>query len=412
MNRIVGRDTIRKVIRYRMADRHEDTQAHEEWRALHGQVRGMHDEFVDFLGAMAGIESPTDRPETQAGVQEILVEAFGDLGFATRILPGRSSGGHFYAVPERRVRGRAAQLMIGHTDTVWPVDTLQEMPVRLDEGRLYGPGTLDMKGGLTQMVFALRALRALGREPEVTPVVFINSDEEIGSPESKPWVERISGRVQRAFVLEPALAPDGRIKTARKGVGSYQITIRGKAAHAGLEPEAGASAVEELSHVIQALHGLTDLEVGTTVNVGLVAGGTRENVVAPRATAGVDVRVMTSEAGRTLDEAIRSIRPVTPGVRIEVAGGIRVPPLERTPRNMRLWDRATQIASGMGLVLDHAMAGGGSDGNTTSQYTATLDGLGCVGDGPHALHEHIEVLPTLDRCALLAGLLMSPPDDA
>jgi len=390
----------------------EDTQAHEDWRALHRHVVDMHDEFVDFLTAMVKIESPTDRPETQAAVQDILAEAFEDLGFATRIVRGESTGGHFYAVPERRERGRASQLMIGHTDTVWPIDTLHEMPVRMDEGRLHGPGTLDMKGGLTQMIFALRALRALGREPEVTPVVFINSDEEVGSPESKPWVERIAGRVQRAFVLEPALAPHGRIKTARKGVGSYQITIRGKAAHAGLEPEAGASAVQELSHVIQALHGLTDLAVGTTVNVGVVEGGTRENVVAPHATAGVDVRVMTSEAGQGLDEAIRSIRAVTPGVRVEVAGGIRVPPLERTPRNMRLWDRAFEVAGGMGLELDHAMAGGGSDGNTTSQFTATLDGLGCVGDGPHALHEHIEVRPTLDRCALLAGLLMSPPDDA
>jgi glutamate carboxypeptidase len=291
------------------------------------------------------------------------------------------------------------------------VGTLDRMPVREEEGRLHGPGTLDMKGGLTQAVFALRALRALGLEPAVSPVLFFNSDEEIGSPESKRYVRMLARRVRRAFVLEPSLGSDGRIKTARKGLGRFQITIRGRASHAGLDPEAGASAILELSHVIQQLHALNDLERGTTVNVGVIDGGVRPNVVAPLARASVDVRVRTVEDGARVQEAIRALEPQTPGVRLEIEGAVAVPPLERTPRNRILWEEAREAAEALGLVVEEGMAGGGSDGNTTSQFTATLDGLGCVGDGAHADHEHIEIDRSLERCALLARLLLSPMDE-
>ncbi|MDZ7781271.1 MAG: M20 family metallopeptidase [Gemmatimonadota bacterium] len=374
-------------------------------------VRGLRSEFVDFLSRMASLESPTDEPERQRPVQRLIASALEDLGYEIRMVPGRGTGGHLYARPREREHGKHAQLLVGHTDTVWPVGTLETMPVRVDGDRLHGPGTLDMKGGLTQIVFALRALRELGIRPEVTPVVFVNSDEEVGSPDSRHHVRMLARRACRAFVLEPALGPDARVKTARKGIGRFEVAIRGRASHAGLDPGAGASAILELSHVIQRLHELNDPERGTTVNVGVIDGGIRPNVVAAAAKASVDARVRTMEDARALERAVNEIRAATPGVELEITGGIAVPPLERTPRNRALWTTARAVGAELGFDLDEGMAGGGSDGNTTSQFTATLDGLGCVGDGPHAVHEHIEIDPSLERCALLARLLLTPASE-
>ncbi len=368
----------------------------------------MKDEFIDFLSRLALVESPTHHPETIKGMHALIGPALEELGFDVRIIPGRVSGDHLYARPRRRSRRAPSQLMIGHTDTVWPLETLERMPVHVTDGRLHGPGTLDMKGGLAMMLFALRVLRAVDREPTVTPVIFMNSDEEVGSPDSQQWVRRLARVADRALVLEPSLGAKGHIKTARKGVGRFEVTIKGRAAHAGLEPELGASAILELSHVIQELHALNDPGRGTTVNVGIIDGGIRPNVVAPVARASVDVRVTSMDDGRRLEEAVAALEPTVPGVEIEVEGGIRVSPLERTPRNRVLWERARALGDELGLDLQEAMAGGGSDGNTTSLFTATLDGLGCVGDGAHADHEHVVVDPTLERCALLACLLLTP----
>ena len=383
-------------------------RAREEAHRTRERVHGYRDEFVDFLSRLSSVESPTDQPHTQEGVHAILGPAFEELGFEVRVVPGRVSGNHLLAVPKARRRREPTQLLVGHSDTVWPLATLEQMPVRVEEGRLHGPGTLDMKGGLTQIVFALRALRDLGQDPEVSPVVFVNSDEEVGSPDSKKHVRRLARQAARALVLEPSLEPGARIKTARKGLGQFRIIVKGRAAHAGLQPEAGASAIVELAHVIQKLNRLNDPDRGTTVNVGLIDGGTRRNVIAAEASAEVDVRVVSMEDGRRVEEAVRAIQPETEGVSLSVEGGVRVAPLERTPRNRALWETARVVGEEMGLELDHGMAGGGSDGNTTSLYTATLDGLGCVGDGAHAVHEHIVVDPSLDRCALLARLLLTP----
>ena len=387
------------------------TQREEARRTL-AHIRGMRDDFVSFLTALCWVESPTDHPETQNGVHDLLGPAFEQVDYDVRIIRGRVSGDHLLAMPRRRVRGAPFQLLVGHTDTVWPLTTLQRMPMEVSEGRLHGPGTLDMKGGLTQIVFALRALRDLDQLPQVTPVVFINSDEEIGSPDSKTYVERLARRAKRALILEPSLGPSGRIKTARKGVGRFEVTLTGRASHAGLDPESGASAILELSHVIQSMNAMNDPELGTTVNVGLVDGGTRPNVVAAHATATVDVRVATAEEGVRFEKAINALRPVTAGVTLKVTGGIEVAPLERTPRNRSLWKAAIGAGEDLGFRLEEAVAGGGSDGNTTSQFTATLDGLGCVGDGAHADHEHIVIDPSVDRCALLARLLLAPPGSA
>jgi glutamate carboxypeptidase len=377
-------------------------------RALRDRVREMRADFIDFLSRLVSLESPTDRPDTQKPVQDVLARALEEVGLEARIIPGRGTGGHLYARPDTRDRGAPVQLLVGHTDTVWPVGTLDSMPVRLEDGRLHGPGALDMKGGLTQIVFALRALRDLGLRPSVTPVVFMNSDEEVGSPDSKRYVRQLARRACRCFVLEPALGSDARIKTARKGIGRFEVTVRGRASHAGLDPGAGASAILELSHVIQRFHALNDGARGTTVNVGVIDGGIRPNVVAPMARASVDVRVQTMEDGRVLERAVSDIRPETPGVQLEISGGIRIAPMERTPRNRALWETALTVGARLGFDLEEGLAGGGSDGNTTSLFTATLDGLGSIGDGAHAIHEHVEVDRTLDRCALLAGLLMAP----
>jgi len=217
----------------------------------------------------------------------------------------------------------------------------------------------------------------------------------------------LARRVERVFVLEPSLGPEGRLKTARKGVGRYTITITGRAAHAGLDPGAGASAILELAVVVQKLFALNDADRGITVNVGTIDGGLQPNVVAPRSRAVVDVRTRTLADAGTIDAAIRSLTPSTPGTRIEVEGGTGRPPLEPTPRNRELWLLACEAAGALGITMDQGLAGGGSDGSTTSQITATLDGLGAVGDGAHAAHECLVVSRTLERAALLAMLLMS-----
>lgn len=364
--------------------------------------------MVGLLERLAVLESPSKDPAAQLRVQSILQQEFRRMGFRVRRVRGRSTGGSLLAVPEERKPGEPLQLLLGHCDTVWPVGTLDRMPVVCRGGRLYGPGVFDMKGGLVVMVFALEALRSVGCEPSVSPVVFVNSDEEIGSPESTPHIRRLARASDRVYVLEPALGPSGKLKTARKGGGHFLVRIMGKAAHAGLEPEKGASAILELSHVIQELYALNDPARGITVNVGMIDGGVRPNVVAPESTATVDVRILSMEDGRRVERAIRNLRARTPGTRLMVEGGINRPPLERTPRNRRLWEAACEAASELGLEVEEATAGGGSDGNTASLYAPTLDGLGPVGDGAHADREHVEVDSLVERSALLARLLVEP----
>lgn len=379
-------------------------------RVLLDWVRAHRGEMVTFLRSLAEMESPTDVPSSQRPVQDALARALEEVGYRVTWHPGRKTGGLLLCRPRHRVKGRPLQLLIGHTDTVWPVGTLTEMPVREADGRLYGPGTFDMKAGLTQIVFALRALHELGGDPPATPVVLFNSDEETGSSESGRAVRRLARRVCRAFVPEPSWGPEGWLKTARKGVGNFTVHIQGEPAHAGLNPGMGASALEELAAVIRRLHALTDLERGTTVNVGVASGGTRPNVVAAHARAEVDVRVATLDEGRRLEGILMGLEAETPRVTLRVEGGIHIPPMERTPRNVRLWARAVSAADALGQELGETLVGGASDGSVISQYAATLDGMGAIGDGAHAPHEHVVVDATVDRCALLALLLLDPVD--
>jgi glutamate carboxypeptidase len=242
-------------------------------------------------------------------------------------------------------------------------------------------------------------------------VFFINSDEEIGSHDSTRVIVRLARGADRCFVLEPSLGPEGNLKTARKGVGSFSITVRGVAAHAGLDPGKGASAILELSLIIQKLFALNDLDRGITVNVGTIDGGLSPNMVAPESKAAIDVRVPTREDAKHIEQAIHSLQAETPGTEVIVEGSVRRPPMERTPGNQRLWRLAQRGAEELGIEIEQAAAGGGSDGNTTSLFAPTLDGLGAVGAGAHALNEHLILDRMVERSALLARLLSYPPLD-
>jgi len=373
------------------------------------EVRWRRDQFLSLLESLCRAESPSLDPHRQQAVHAVLAPNLEALGYVVREIRGPASGGHLYARPSRVASGAPIQLLLGHYDTVWPAGTLETMPFEIEGGRVRGPGVYDMKGGLALMVVALATLKGLNHDPEVAPVLLINADEEVGSRESGPYVHRLARLADRALVLEPSLGIAGRLKTARKGVSRYTVTVKGKAAHAGLDPEGGASAILELSHVIQALFALNDPARGVTVNVGTIDGGLRPNVVAPASRAVVDVRTRTLADAESVDAAIHALTPATPGTELLIEGRLGRPPLENTARNQRLFELAQKAGGLIGLDLEGGEAGGGSDGSTASLYTATLDGLGAVGDGAHAAHEYLELAATLDRAALLALLLLAPP---
>jgi glutamate carboxypeptidase len=379
----------------------------EPQRLLH-EVRWRRDQFLSVLESLCRAESPSLDPHRQQAVHAVLAANLDALGYQVRELPGVRSGGHLYARPRRRNRGAGVQLLLGHYDTVWPAGTLATMPFGVEGDRARGPGVYDMKGGLAQIIVALASLRGLAIEPELTPVVLVNADEEVGSRESGRYVRRLARIADRALVLEPSLGIEGRLKTERKGVARYTVVVHGRAAHAGLDPGAGASAILELSHVIQALFALNEPARGITVNVGTIDGGLRPNVVAAESRAVVDVRTRSAADAERVDASIRQLQPVTPGTSLSIEGGPGRPPLEPTPRNQALFETAQVLGQHLGMSLDGGTAGGGSDGSTASLHTATLDGLGPVGDGAHAAHEYIEIGPTLDRAALLALLLVAP----
>jgi glutamate carboxypeptidase len=375
-------------------------------RILH-EVRARRGEWAQYVEDLARLESPTWDPGSQEAVRRKLAESLEQLGLRVRQL-SRPTGTGLLVASATRSRGQAVQLVLGHTDTVWPIGTLERIPVTLDGRLLRGPGVFDMKAGLASIVVALRVLARLGLAPALAPIVLVNSDEESGSRGSQRHIRRLARRASRAFVLEPALGQLGCLKTARRGIARYTVRIVGRAAHAGLDPERGASAVRELASVVDRLCALAEPSRGVFVNVGRVEGGTFANVVATEASADVDVRFESAADGARLDAAIRGMDSTVPGCSLAVFGGIERPPMERTARNQSLWEAARQVASSLGITIDEGLAGGGSDGSTTSQETATLDGLGAVGDGAHADHEHVDVDRSLERCALFASLLLLP----
>jgi glutamate carboxypeptidase len=365
-------------------------------------------EMLIFLRKLVEFESPTLEPDSQVEILSFLGQELEALGFSAKHISGKQSGGFLVAESLDATADQGQQMLVGHCDTVWPRGTLKTMPFIINDNIARGPGIYDMKAGVAQIVFAFRAIRETGQSPSVTPLIIINSDEETGSHESRSTIKGMAQRVERAYILEPALGLTGKLKTERKGVGRYKVVVTGKAAHAGLAPEKGRSAVLEMSHVIQKLFSLNDPDRGISVNVGKIEGGLHPNVIAPRSSAEIDVRIPTAEDAVLIQQSIFNLQPTTPGTRIEASGQINRPPLEKTLANNRLWNLARNMGQLLDLNLEDGLAGGGSDGNTTSQYTATLDGLGAVGDGAHAEHEFIYIDKMVERTILLALLIMAP----
>ncbi len=364
------------------------------------------EQMLEELTRLVGHESPSHNKRSLDGLAEILAERLTAHGGKADVVENDSGGNHVVA----RFTGpdeRLPALVLGHFDTVWPIGTLARMPIREEKGRLFGPGVFDMKASLVMMNQVLAALQTLGLKMPRPLIVLYTSDEEVGSPGSRPLIEALAGQCEYVLVLEPPLS-DGSLKTARKGVGRFTIEIEGKAAHAGVAPESGASAIVELAHQILRIQALNGASVGTTVNVGVVHGGTTANVVPARAVAEVDVRVSTHADAARIERELRVVKPVTPGTRIKVEGHFNRPPMERTAAIASLFARAREIGLELGQNLTEGSTGGGSDGNFTAALgVPTLDGLGALGDGAHADFEHIVIESLAPRAALLAALLLN-----
>ena len=323
-------------------------------------------------------------------------------------LPQKHRGDHLRITwPPQTSRAAGQLLVLGHYDTVYASGTLAKMPFRVSAGKVYGPGTFDMKAGIVQALFALEAIRELQAPVQKRLVFLWTSDEEIGSESSRKLIEEEAGRSDAVFVLEPSLGPRGLLKTSRKGVGEAELIVHGRASHAGLAPEKGINAVHELAAQIGRLEKWNDLRRGVTINADIVSGGSRANVIADRAHATLDLRAWRDADMRALEKRLYSLKPAHRGAKLEIRGGFDRPPLERK-HSAALFTRAKSIASDLGFSLGEAAAGGGSDGNFTAALgIPTLDGLGAVGDGAHATHEHVLINAMPQRAALLASLLCS-----
>jgi len=369
--------------------------------ALLDYCRTHEDWLIHLIETLAAIESPTDDKAAVDRCGDELERQLGALGMRTTRVATARAGDHLLAeIGEAGPR----VLLLGHFDTVWPIGQLARMPLERRDGRLYGPGVFDMKAGIGLGMQAVRALEATGARRGRIAMLW-TTDEETGSGTSRALVEREALASDAVLVLEPAL-PGGAVKTTRKGCGQFEVVTRGIAAHAGVDPAKGVSAIGEMARQILAIEALADLPNGVSVNVGLVSGGSRPNVFAEEARAVVDVRSPTAAQADAIVAAMTSLTPVLPGARIEVTGGFERPPMERTEGVARLYETARTVASALGATLDEGGTGGGSDGNFCAALgVPTLDGLGAVGDGAHALHEHVEIASLRFRAALLAGLI-------
>ncbi len=371
------------------------------WMERFFQLQG---ELVALLRELAVRESPTTEKAAVDRLGEFIAERLRELGARVERIPHETVGDHWVAT-WGDVEASTQILTLCHLDTVWPLGTLERMPLREENGRLYGPGVFDMKGGIAILLGALRGLQMLNvRLPHRVRMLF-TSDEETGSETSRPLIEEEARRSHLVLCLEPAL-PDGSLKTFRKGVGDFVVAAYGRAAHAGADPQRGINAIEELAYQIMRLRGLTDLRRGTTVTVGVIRGGTRPNVVPEYAEMIVDVRVATRAEMDRIEKAFRTLRPVLDGARLEVRGGFNRPPMERNALMAATFERARMIAAELGLTLTEGGTGGGSDANFTAALgIPTLDGLGAVGNGAHALDEHVRIDSLPQRAALVAALL-------
>jgi glutamate carboxypeptidase len=360
--------------------------------------------MVQTIREFVEVESPSDNKAAGDGMGTLLAARFNEIGGTSRL--HRTS--QYADNLQIDFPGREDQepvLLLGHFDTVYPLGTLGTMPCHTQDGRLYGPGVLDMKSGIALMMYAIQALQTWHGMLPRPITVFLVSDEEVGSSSSRKITEKLARASAAVLVLEPA-AGHGAVKTARKGVGEYSLTVNGVAAHAGLDPAKGHSAIVELAHQITAISKFNDVRIGVTVNPGIVRGGTRTNVIAAEAVAEIDVRIQKASQARGLDRKLRALRARDKRCKLIVEGGINRMPMERTPGVAALYKRAKGIAQQIGWKLDEAAVGGGSDGNFTAGIgVPTLDGMGGVGAGAHAVHEHIVISELPRRALLLAGMI-------
>jgi glutamate carboxypeptidase len=382
-----------------------DVDSSVPMRALLAGARRKLPALLSLTQQLVAAESPSD-VKAAVDICVGLVEAHARaLGGLVKLHKQRQFGDVLEARfgPKSRVGKTPPVLLLGHLDTVWPLGTLKTMPCRLSEGRLFGPGTLDMKAGVALALTALEILteaRLLNKEI----VLLLNSDEEVGSPISRPITERVASGCSAVYVMEPAQGL--ACKTARKGTGDWRIEVHGQAAHAGVDFQKGVSAIRELARIVETVSGWTDLKRGLTVSVGVAGGGTKTNVVPAEAWAEVDVRIARMADGPRIERKFSGLKPTDKRCTLTVEGGISRPPMERKRGTVLLFQKARKMAGELGFTLDEASTGGASDGNFTAALgIPTLDGLGAVGEGAHALHESIVVEHIAPRTALLAGLL-------
>lgn len=364
-------------------------------------------EIIQSIRQLVEIESPSDVKQAVDRLGAVLVSRFEDLGGRATIHKATDFGNHLQInFPGRR--GKPV-LLLGHLDTVYSIGTLSKMPCHVKDGKLFGPGVLDMKSGIALMLHAIQGLREWNGKVLPRPVtVLLVSDEEVGSESSRQITESLAKQSAAVLVLEPSFGPKGAVKTGRKGVGEYALKVTGTAAHAGLDFESGESAILELAKQVVKISGLVDLQRGVTLNVGQIKGGTRVNVVPAEAVAFIDVRIAKMKDAAVLDRKMRSLKPFNRKCKLEMAGGLNRPPMERTPGVAMLYKTASAIAKELGWKLAEAFVGGGSDGNFTAALgIPTLDGLGGVGEGAHASHESILIAELPRRAALLSALIES-----
>jgi glutamate carboxypeptidase len=374
-----------------------------ELYALRDFCRGERDWLLDTVESLVRLESPTTDKAAVDRCGAELAARLHSIGGRVTALTRPERGDHLVA---EFGCGASQLLLLGHFDTVWPVGTLERMPLARSGGRLHGPGVFDMKAGIGIAMLATRALMETDVKLSRRIVMLWTTDEEVGSGTSRAAIEDEARRSDAVLVLEPSL-PGGAVKTSRKGCGEYHVTVRGVAAHAGIDPSKGASAIHELAHQICRLYELP-LPGGVSINAGTIAGGSRPNVVADEARAVIDVRAATRHEMDTIDGMIRRQQSRDSRTTLEISGGFNRPPLERTDAVGRLYDQARAVARELGYELAEGGTGGGSDGNLTGALgVPTLDGLGAIGDGAHALHEHVNIDSLADRAALVAGLIAS-----
>ena len=363
-------------------------------------------EMLAVLRRFAVAESPSTDKLHADRCARVVAEAWNQLDTDVELIPQKHRGAHIRVDAWREKSRPAGQLLVlGHYDTVYPAGTLKTMPFRVKGNKAHGPGVFDMKAGIVQALFALETLQRADAQLRKRVVFLWTSDEEIGSESSRRLLEAEAKRSDAVFVLEPSFGAKGLLKTARKGVGEAELIVQGRASHAGLAPEEGVNAVHELALQIAKVRDWNNPRRGVSVNVDVIEGGSRVNVIAAHARAIVDLRALRASDMKLLEARLRGLRPILPGAKLEVRGGFNRAPLERE-RSAALFLRAKALASQMDLKLGECTAGGGSDGNLTAALgIPTLDGLGAVGDGAHSQDEHILINTMPTRAALLASLL-------